>query len=96
MLTLDEARAIAIKNLPKLNDSRIDLIILDECTIAKSYGWVFFFNSKQFMETRDANFAIGGNGPVVVRHNGKCDRLTSAGVPEETIATFEKKHWLKP
>ena len=94
MLTLDEARAIVMKNLPKMGPP-IELVIIDEETIVKPYGWVFFFTSKQWLETEDVNYAIGGNGPVVVRHNGTCDRLSSAGDPNDTIAAFEKKKGLK-
>jgi hypothetical protein len=94
MLTLDEARAIVMKNLPKMGPP-IELVVIDNETIVKPYGWVFFFTSKQWLETEDVNFMIGGNGPVVVRHNGKCYRLSSAGSPKDTIAAFEKEKGLK-
>lgn len=93
MLTMIEAREIAIANLPDPGP-RIELVIMDEHTIAKPYGWVFFFNSKQFLETGDVNYAIGGNGPVVVRHNGRWTMLGSQGDVDKTIADFERQHWL--
>lgn len=95
MLTLDEAKAIAMKEIPDLSDKGIDMVIFDDSTIAKPYGWVFFFGSRQFEETGDINFAVGGNGPLVVRHSGKVDKLTSAGLPKDTIAAFEKRHGLR-
>ena len=95
MLTLDEAKAIAMKEIPDLSHKGIDMIIFDDATIAKNYGWIFFFGSKQFEETNDANFAVGGNGPLVVRHNGKVYKLPTSGAPEDTIRAFEQAHWLR-
>ena len=95
MLTLDEAKTIAKKEIPDFSHLGTDMVIVDEDTITKPYGWVFFFGSKQFAETGDVNFFVGGNGPLVVRHNGKVYRLISAGFPEEVIAAFEKKHGLR-
>lgn len=94
MLILEEAKAIAMKEISDLAQSGIDLIIDDDHTIAKPYGWVFFFRLRQDFDPNDINSMVGGNGPLVVRHNGKVDRLPTFGPPDEMIAAFEKKHWL--
>jgi hypothetical protein len=33
-----------------------------------------------------------GQGPVIVRHNGKVNVLGAT----QTVEAFEKKHWLRP
>jgi calcineurin-like phosphoesterase len=94
MLILEEAKAIAMKEISDVLQSGIDLVIDDDHTIAKPYGWVFFFRQRQHFDPNDINSMVGGNGPLVVRHNGKAYRLPTFGPPKEMIAAFEKKHWL--
>ena len=71
MLTLKEARTIALAHLPAAEPG-IELVILDAHTIAKPYGWVFFYNSKKFVESGDFLDSTVGNGPMVVLHSGRC------------------------
>lgn len=42
------------------------VVILDSMTIAKPYGWVFFYNSKKFVDTGDKIYSLVGGGPIVV------------------------------
>jgi hypothetical protein len=39
-------------------------------TIRKPYGWIFFYNSRRYLETGDPLEGLGGNGPVVVEQEG--------------------------
>lgn len=67
-----------------------ELVILDERTRATSYGWVFFFNSRRFLETRDILHALGGNGPVVFeRDTRKIVELPSHSRPDDVIRQYE-------
>ena len=95
MLTLDEAKAIATNEISGMSRPDLELVVLDEFTIAKPYGWVFFFNTRKFQENKDTGSAIFGNGPIVVRHNKKVVRLTSAMDSDESIAAFEKEQRIK-
>jgi hypothetical protein len=71
------------------------LVLLDERTQEKPYGWVFFFNTRRFVESRDLVFALGGNGPVVVeRETGRITLLGSARPPEKEIAELERQRGL--
>jgi hypothetical protein len=94
MLTIDEAKAIVTKDLAEMSRPDLELVVIDEHTIVKPYGWVFFFNTREYRDSNGERGAIYGNGPIVVRHNKKVDRLTSAGGEEAIIAAFEKKHGL--
>jgi hypothetical protein len=94
MLTLEEAKAIANKEIAEASPRGGNVVIFDEDTIAKKYGWIFFFGSRKFAETGDINDMVGGNGPLIVHHNGKVYRLPTYAPPEETIAAFEKEHWI--
>jgi hypothetical protein len=94
MLTLDQAKSLAIASLPDMSGSGIDLVIVDERTLVKPYGFVFFYNSRQYLETRSFESSIAGNGPIVVRHDGTVDPLRSAAPSTQMIAEFETKEGL--
>jgi hypothetical protein len=67
------------------------LVILDHLTLHKPYGWIFFYNSRLYMETRAFEHAIAGNGPVVIiARTEEVVPLGSARRPEDEIAAFER------
>lgn len=71
------------------------LVVVEEMTLTKRYGWVFFYNSRRYIETRDIFQAIAGNGPVVIlADTGEVVALGSARRPEEEIAAFEQQRKL--
>ena len=43
-----------------------EIIILDDGTIEKSWGWVFFYTSRKYHETNDIRYAVAGNAPIIV------------------------------
>jgi len=71
-------------------------VIGDDWTIKKSYGWVFFYGSRRFLETGDPSAQIAGNGPVVVLMTGEVVALPSAYSPEEAVKMFESERRLSP
>ena len=53
------------------NEAASRLALLDEYTLEKPYGWVFFYNTRAFAETHDSTLALTGNAPFLVeRENG--------------------------
>jgi hypothetical protein len=68
----------------------IEVVILDNQTIEKEYGWIFFYNSKKFLETGSFRDRIAGNSPVLVeRETGKIHELGTANPVSESIKKFE-------
>ncbi len=47
-------------------DLRHEVAVLEWLTREEEFGWVFFYNSKRFVETRDMQWALGGNAPLIV------------------------------
>lgn len=41
-------------------------LVIDK-TVEADLGWVFFYNSAEFMRTKNFRRALAGNGPIVVR-----------------------------
>lgn len=95
MITLPEAKKLAMAALCKMSRrSEADLAFVDSLTSCKRYGWVLFYNSRQFVETGNEFEAFGGNGPVVVLHDSAIHFLGSDRERDVTIAAFEREHGL--
>ena len=67
------------------------LAVVDEHTREEDFGWVFFYNTKQFLETGDVQWSLGGNAPLIVdRHEGKLHVTGTAYPVEHYIEEFRK------
>ncbi|WP_400190999.1 YrhB domain-containing protein [Hymenobacter sp. B81] len=99
MLTFEEARAIAQGKIDGLNanpnndpDVVTDCVLVDEKTISKPYGWVFFYNSKCFLETEDISVAMAGNAPFIVnKYDGAVTVTGTAYQIGYYLTEYEKK-----
>lgn len=43
-----------------------DEVVLSGEPTETEFGWVFFYNSKHYVETGDVSYALTGNAPIVV------------------------------
>lgn len=65
-------------------------IILDEHTIEKEYGWVFFYSSQKYEETNNFSDALAGNAPIIVNKFDHSIHITgTAFETEHYIAEYE-------
>jgi Immunity protein 35 len=68
------------------------LIVVDESTIEFEYGFVFFYTSKRYLETRDFKFALAGNAPIIAaKQDGKISETGTAYAIEHYIEEFLKR-----
>ncbi len=89
-ITIEQARILAQKELSASPDfETLELVLLDARTITRSYGWIFFWQSKKFLETGDTAYAIAGNGPLFVDVTGKVIRLGTKNF-EESLQNYQK------
>ena len=73
------------------------VVVLEERTITKPYGWIFFYSGKRYVETGDIMTAIAGNGPIVIlAETGEAITLGTARRPTEEIVRFEERRDLTP
>lgn len=82
-ISRDEALALAerlIMNHATATDS--EFVILHEKTVEIERGWVFFYNSREFVETGNPISALAGNCPIFVNRLGNVRELPTA-VPWE-------------
>lgn len=94
MITLDDAIMKVkeyLKTLIVLPPT--DLVLLLDETIEFEYGWAFFYQSKEYMETGDIMKALGGNGAIIVnRYNGELSQTGSAHPTETYIEEYIKNY----
>jgi hypothetical protein len=65
--------------------------IVREATIAKPYGWIFFYQSKQCLDAGERSETLAGNAPVIVDRNTCELRVTGTAKPlEHYLAEYEK------
>ena len=92
MLTHDGARLQVFLELRRRHGLRSgpeEIVILDEHTIARSWGWVFFHTTRGWADG-DIRYAVGGNAPIIVnRHNGALIDTGTAYPVEHYIAEYE-------
>lgn len=59
-------------------------ILADE-TREINQGWVFFYNTEDYIRTRDPLYALAGNGPVLILRNGQTVMLPSAASWQDVV-----------
>lgn len=52
--------------------------IVEAQTRTCASGWLFFFNSTEFLDTGEPTSALAGNGPIFVSTKGVLKQLSSA------------------
>lgn len=74
-----EAREIAAKRVGELEqEAGCRLALLDASTVEVERGWVFFYNSTDFIQTGNPSDALAGNGPLFVSLDGRLTELPSS------------------
>lgn len=59
------------------------LVVVDEETIEKTYGWVFFYTSRFYLETGDDIYAVVGNGPTIVESKDGTLHILGTALPPD-------------
>jgi len=65
--------------------------IVRESTIAKPYGWIFFYQSIEFLDNGVVSEQLAGNAPIIVNRNTSELRVTGTAKPlEYYLEEYEK------
>ena len=75
MLSKTDAQQLVEKQLSGTNCDE-SLQVLEDSTLEYSWGWVFFYQSKKFLETGDLRDQLAGNAPYIVNRNNAEIRAT--------------------
>ncbi|MES2670561.1 MAG: YrhB domain-containing protein [Pseudomonadota bacterium] len=66
MLSLAQAQSLVEARICGLPDDPIEVVVLTSDTLEKSFGWVFFYQSRVYIQSEDPSDALVGNAPVIV------------------------------
>jgi hypothetical protein len=90
-MSREDAKQIALKYLGTLEArSGVELALQDEETIERSFGWVFFYQSKRYLENLQIRDAVAGNAPIVVtKSDGRLHPTGTAFPIELYLKQFE-------
>lgn len=62
---------------------RHDLVLQEDRTIDTSFGWVFFYDSRRYLESGDFRLRAIGNSPLIVDRRNATVHLTGTAHPIE-------------
>jgi hypothetical protein len=56
------------------------------------HGWIFFYTSREYLETREISAMVTGNGPIIVeKSDGSITQLGTARPFEDYLKEYEIK-----
>lgn len=68
-------------------------VILKDKTIEEDFGWVFFYESKNYLESGDYADMLMGNAPIIVNKKSGDIYITGTAEPIEFyIEDYKKSH----
>jgi hypothetical protein len=78
----DQAQRIALQYVKsKEAEMGCELMLIEESTMERDFGWVFFYDSKDHIETGDFSHAIAGNVPIVLTRSDGALHETGTSLP---------------
>jgi hypothetical protein len=91
-VTIEEATHLA-REWVRLHASLTgELVLIEEATVTRPYGWFFCYNSKQFLATQDLDYALFGNAPLLVDKRGHVYITGTAYALEHYVAEFDAQY----
>jgi len=91
-MDIDEAKSFVLAELKQQFGETVQIV--DSQTIEKPYGWVFFYNSKEFIETGNIYAALMSNAPLICTRDGRTYTLQMFCSVNEAVEMIEKEHSL--
>lgn len=92
MINFKDAETIATRHITELQE-KIGMEIKLVKTQEESFGWVFFYQSKEYMETENLSLMLLGNAPFIVdRKAGEICTLGTVHSAEFYIRKYAQLH----
>ena len=84
MIDQTTALAIARNYVQSLKWPGIEeMVLYESATIERPFGWVFFYNSKSFIDTGNIGDDAVGNAPIIVDRRDGSVHVTGTAAPLE-------------
>lgn len=89
MITRERAQFIVATYIAQLV-SESECEIVEAMTLERSWGWVFFYQSRRHLETNDPIDALIGNAPLIVdRMSGQVTETGTSHPTDFYLARYE-------
>lgn len=73
------------------NHSREKFELLENDIITKPYGWIFFYQSKKYLQSGNFSDMLVGNAPILIdRFSGNIEILGTAYTAEQYLKVYEE------
>ena len=91
MINKETARSIAQSHITSHYQAPGDeIIIIDDKTIERDWGWIFFYQGKNWLKTNDKRYKILGLYPIVIEKKDSSLHYLNGGKSiEECIKEYE-------
>jgi hypothetical protein len=90
-LSMADALKLVLQRLQTISTPGAPFAIVESHTIEKPYGWIFFYQSKKFLQTGLDQDKLAGNGPIIVnKYEGTIEFLGSP-TTWELITEYDNK-----
>ena len=83
MIDYSQAKEIIKQRLLKMSGSEEELQIIEEATIEVAFGWVFSYNTKEYLDTGNIMYALAGNAPLILDRQDGSIHETGTALPIE-------------
>lgn len=92
MIDRHAAKAMALKYMDENFGREPELAIVDGEPSETAHAWVFFYNTRGYLESGDFSEALAGNGPILVnKMSGEIEAFGTAVPLDKLFAEYEKK-----
>jgi immunity protein 35 of polymorphic toxin system len=88
-MTREQAEQIVRQYLNSLAPRIPGLVIMSDKTIEKEYGWIFFYQTKKYLETNNVRDMMIGNCPILVKRSGETVFFPTFLPIQESIRRYE-------
>lgn len=96
MIKYTDALQIAKNYVASLNIEGVTPVIIEQEIKEHYFGWVFFYQSKEYLDTKNVSDMLGGNVPIIVNKYSGAITVTGTAYPIETyIEEYKPNIWSK-
>lgn len=94
MIDRTAAEVIAREHVQRASkESGHDFVLMDDRTIEFDLGWVFFYSTREHVETGDVRKAVPGNAPILIgKADGQVHPTGTAQAAQYYIDKFREGH----
>lgn len=93
-MNIEEAKVRVLEELDKISQccpQGNQFVLIDDSTIEKPWGWVFFYQYKRFVDAKNMVQQIAANAPFLVNRNtGKVTKTGTAYDLTKYLQVYEE------